>query len=95
ERLRWPSGKCRPQNRRVPGLKPYSTEDPSCIVPVAPKSYVDGQTSFRWCGTEVWRSGYQLGCHPRHLTVVQNYEVSPNIALILVLKRDVNVAKLQ
>ncbi|GFX89770.1 hypothetical protein TNCV_3712021 [Trichonephila clavipes] len=32
---------------------------------------VDAQTSSRWCGVEVRRGG----CRPRHLTMVQNYEV--------------------
>ncbi|GFX99959.1 uncharacterized protein TNCV_259961 [Trichonephila clavipes] len=33
------------------------------------------QTSSRWCGVVVRGGGYQLRCHPRHLTMVQNYEV--------------------
>ncbi|GBL83396.1 hypothetical protein AVEN_110700-1 [Araneus ventricosus] len=47
------------------------------------KSYVGEQTSSRWCGAEVWRRGCQLRCRPRHLTEVQNYEVRPKIALVL------------
>ncbi|GFX91917.1 hypothetical protein TNCV_3577471 [Trichonephila clavipes] len=31
------------------------------------------QTSFRWCGS--WERGRQLRFRPRHLTMVQNYEV--------------------
>ncbi|GFW36170.1 hypothetical protein TNCV_4930321 [Trichonephila clavipes] len=31
------------------------------------------QTSFRWCGSE--ERWCQLGCHPRHLIMVQNDEV--------------------
>ncbi|GFX34328.1 uncharacterized protein TNCV_3226751 [Trichonephila clavipes] len=32
------------------------------------------ETSSRWCGV-VFRRGGQLRCHPRHLTMVQNYVV--------------------
>ncbi|GBM41672.1 hypothetical protein AVEN_46944-1 [Araneus ventricosus] len=30
-----------------------------------------------------FEGGCQLNCRPRHLTMVQNYEVSPKIALVL------------
>ncbi|GFU67668.1 uncharacterized protein TNCV_1644171 [Trichonephila clavipes] len=33
------------------------------------------QTSSRWCGVIVRRWWCQLRCHPRHLTMVQNYVV--------------------
>ncbi|GFS49226.1 uncharacterized protein TNCV_2410521 [Trichonephila clavipes] len=33
------------------------------------------ETSSRWCGVVVRRGGCQLRCHPRHLTMVQNYVV--------------------
>ncbi|GFW24221.1 uncharacterized protein TNCV_1847801 [Trichonephila clavipes] len=33
------------------------------------------QTSTRWCGVVVRRRGCQLRCRPRHLIMVQNYEV--------------------
>ncbi|GFX45536.1 uncharacterized protein TNCV_2740731 [Trichonephila clavipes] len=33
------------------------------------------QTSSRWCGEVVRRGGCQLRCRPRHLTMVQNYEI--------------------
>ncbi|GFT86381.1 uncharacterized protein TNCV_3258921 [Trichonephila clavipes] len=33
------------------------------------------QTSSRWCDVVVWRGECQLRCGPRHLTMVQNYEV--------------------
>ncbi|GFU61967.1 hypothetical protein TNCV_4022521 [Trichonephila clavipes] len=39
------------------------------------------QTSFRRCGVVVRRGGYQLRCHPHHLTMVQNYVVRPQKAL--------------
>ncbi|GFW96057.1 hypothetical protein TNCV_957711 [Trichonephila clavipes] len=34
------------------------------------------QTTSRCCGMVVRRDGCQLKCRPRHLIVVQNYEVS-------------------
>ncbi|GBL78703.1 Jerky -like [Araneus ventricosus] len=43
----------------------------------------DSTESSRWRGVEVWRGGCQLRCRPRHLTEVQNYEVRPKIALVL------------
>ncbi|GBO08372.1 hypothetical protein AVEN_55128-1 [Araneus ventricosus] len=43
-----------------------------------------GQTSSRWYGAEVWSwGGCQLGCRPRHLTGIQDCEVRPKIALVL------------
>ncbi|GFW38121.1 uncharacterized protein TNCV_601971 [Trichonephila clavipes] len=33
------------------------------------------QTSSRWCGVVVRSGGGQLRCRPRHLIMVQNYEV--------------------
>ncbi|GFY34133.1 uncharacterized protein TNCV_2504361 [Trichonephila clavipes] len=33
------------------------------------------QTSSLWCDLVVRRGGCQLKCRPRHLTMVQNYEV--------------------
>ncbi|GFT35882.1 uncharacterized protein TNCV_2154411 [Trichonephila clavipes] len=33
------------------------------------------QTSSRWCGLVVRRGECQLRCHPRHLIMIQNYEV--------------------
>ncbi|GBO46702.1 hypothetical protein AVEN_95959-1 [Araneus ventricosus] len=69
--------------RRVPDTKPDSTEDPLCIGPVARQIIRSGQTSSRWCGVEACSGGYQLRCRPRHLTAVQNYEVRPKIAFVL------------
>ncbi|GFW58534.1 uncharacterized protein TNCV_718341 [Trichonephila clavipes] len=33
------------------------------------------QTSSRWCGVVVRIGEYRIRCRPRHLTMVQNYEV--------------------
>ncbi|GFU67043.1 uncharacterized protein TNCV_4968921 [Trichonephila clavipes] len=33
------------------------------------------ETSSRWCDVAVRRGRCQLGCRPRHLTMVQNYVV--------------------
>ncbi|GBN19609.1 hypothetical protein AVEN_209225-3 [Araneus ventricosus] len=41
----------------VPGSKPDSTEDPSCMGSVAHYIIRCGQASFRWLGAEVWRRG--------------------------------------
>ncbi|GBO40690.1 hypothetical protein AVEN_56339-1 [Araneus ventricosus] len=62
----------RSRDRKVPGSKPNSTEDPP--GPLLVKSYVGGQTCSHWCSEEVWREG--------HLTAVQNDEVRPKIALV-------------
>ncbi|GBM24203.1 hypothetical protein AVEN_4954-1 [Araneus ventricosus] len=40
----------RPQERRVPGSKRETTEDPLCMGPVARYIIRSGQTSFRWYG---------------------------------------------
>ncbi|GBO43466.1 hypothetical protein AVEN_242382-1, partial [Araneus ventricosus] len=47
--------RCRLLDRRIPGSKPDSTEDPPCMGPVARSIIRSGQTSSRWCGAEVWR----------------------------------------
>ncbi|GFU86052.1 uncharacterized protein TNCV_636811, partial [Trichonephila clavipes] len=39
------------------------------------------ETSSRWCGVVV-RRGCQLRCRPRHLTMVQNYVVRRQKALV-------------
>ncbi|GBM78526.1 hypothetical protein AVEN_260452-1 [Araneus ventricosus] len=69
--------------RRAPGSKPDSTEDPPCIEPVARYIIRSCQTPSRWCGVEVWRGRGQLRCRPRHLTAVQNDEVCPKTAPVL------------
>ncbi|GBM92883.1 hypothetical protein AVEN_205215-1 [Araneus ventricosus] len=71
----------RPRDRRAPGSKPDSTEDPPYMGPTTRQIILSVQTPFRWCGAEVWRC--QLRCRPRHLTAVQNDEVRPKIALVL------------
>ncbi|GBM82009.1 hypothetical protein AVEN_51854-1 [Araneus ventricosus] len=80
-RPRWPSGKVLALGPE--GSKIDSTEDPSYIGIIHVKSYVGGQTSSRWCGSEVRRGVCQLKCRPRHLTQFQNYEVHPKIAFVL------------
>ena len=44
---------------------------------------VVGQMYSRWCGVDVLRGGCQLRCRPRHLTGVQNDDVRPKIAIVL------------
>ncbi|GBN22603.1 hypothetical protein AVEN_243271-1 [Araneus ventricosus] len=105
-RSRWLVVRCRPRRRRVPGSKPDSVKDPSCIGSIARKLYVrverphagtvptihihrltHGPRVHRngralvWCISLEW--GCQLRCRPRHLTAVQNDEISPHVALVL------------
>ncbi|GBO36307.1 hypothetical protein AVEN_167960-1 [Araneus ventricosus] len=47
------------------------------------KSCAVAQTSSRWIGAQVWRGRCQFRCHPRHVTAAQNYEVRPDVALVL------------
>ncbi|GBO28326.1 hypothetical protein AVEN_219865-1, partial [Araneus ventricosus] len=48
------------------------------------KSDVVGETSSYWCGNEVLRGcGCQFRCRPRHLTTIQNDELLPKMALVL------------
>ncbi|GBL82686.1 hypothetical protein AVEN_263751-1 [Araneus ventricosus] len=75
--------RCRPRSPKVPGSKPGSTEDPSCIGPAAHKIIhrESNVLPLVWCGVSLER-GFQLSCCPRHLTAVQKYEVCPKIALV-------------
>ncbi|GBO01693.1 hypothetical protein AVEN_127424-1 [Araneus ventricosus] len=57
----------RPRDRRVPGSKHTSTEDPPC----------SGQTPSRCCRAEASRGRSQLRRHSRQMNVVQNYESVP------------------
>ncbi|GBL81362.1 hypothetical protein AVEN_165496-1, partial [Araneus ventricosus] len=77
----------RPRDRRVAFRNPIPLKIRRVWGLLHAKSYGSVQTSSRWCGAEVWRGGCQLGCRPRHLTAVQNYEVRPCVAS----KRDVNL----
>ncbi|GFV86141.1 uncharacterized protein TNCV_671381 [Trichonephila clavipes] len=79
-----------PPQRRVAAVAEwYRYRTVACFVmsstPVPLKTHRVGQrctlnlsraeTSSRWCGVVVRRGRYQLRCHPRHLTMVQNYVV--------------------
>ncbi|GBM94100.1 hypothetical protein AVEN_141426-1 [Araneus ventricosus] len=83
ERPRWPSGKVLAMDRRVAGSTPDSTEDPSCIGPIACKIIrrTPNVLPLVWCG--ILKRGCHLRCRPVHLTEVQNYKVCHNIALVL------------
>ncbi|GBM22059.1 hypothetical protein AVEN_137369-1 [Araneus ventricosus] len=72
-----------PRSRRIPGSKSDSTENPSCIGPVACEILrrVSNILPMVWCGSlERW-------CQPRfrrrHLITVRNSEIRPKIALVL------------
>ncbi|GBM07208.1 hypothetical protein AVEN_25470-1 [Araneus ventricosus] len=70
------------RGRRSPGSKP---EEPPCkqiwctLNPSGPKS-------SHWCCAKAWRGARRLRCHPRYLARVQNCEVRPKIALVLLKK---------
>ncbi|GBL85469.1 hypothetical protein AVEN_34643-1 [Araneus ventricosus] len=69
--------------RRVKSSKPDSTEYPPRMGPLAGQIIRRGPNDLplQWCGS--LERGCQLRFRPRHLTVVQNYEVHPKIALVL------------
>ncbi|GBO20905.1 hypothetical protein AVEN_193696-1 [Araneus ventricosus] len=67
--------------QRFPGSKPLSTEDPSCTWVRCTLFKLGGQNGLPLVLYGVKRE-CQLRCRPRHLTVVQNYEVRPKIALV-------------
>ncbi|GBM80851.1 hypothetical protein AVEN_205053-1 [Araneus ventricosus] len=75
--------RCRPQSRGFPGLKLHSTEYPSLIGPASSYIIRKGSNVLPkvWYGNMEWASS--SGCRSRHLITVQNYEVRPKIALIL------------
>ncbi|GBL92985.1 hypothetical protein AVEN_54624-1 [Araneus ventricosus] len=62
--------------RRVPGSKLDSTEDPPCVWACCTLNHTEG-----WCGS--LERGCRLWCRPHDLPVVQNYEVRPKTALVL------------
>ncbi|GFS56779.1 uncharacterized protein TNCV_2222071 [Trichonephila clavipes] len=82
------AGRCHPLVV-VAVAKRYSYRIVACLVasssPVPLKTRCVGQrcklnlsraeTSSRWCGVVVRRSGCQLRCRPCHLTMDQNYVV--------------------
>ncbi|GFV50719.1 hypothetical protein TNCV_2213801 [Trichonephila clavipes] len=56
-------------------LESGTAEDPPCRGGRRTLNVSRAQTSSRWCGGVVRRGRCQLRCRPRHLTMVQNYEV--------------------
>ncbi|GBL84321.1 hypothetical protein AVEN_118687-1 [Araneus ventricosus] len=72
------------RNRRIPGSKPNPTEDLSCKGLLHVKSYVVAKRPPMWSGSlERSASSSVFKCRPRRLTAVQNYEIRPKIALVL------------
>ncbi|GBM82901.1 hypothetical protein AVEN_230468-1 [Araneus ventricosus] len=65
---------------RPPGSKPASTKDLPCMGLLHAKSYVEAK---RLPVGVAWKLGEGCQRRCRHLTVVQNYEVRPKIALVL------------
>ncbi|GBL78005.1 hypothetical protein AVEN_143322-1 [Araneus ventricosus] len=67
---------------RIPGSKPDSTENTSCIGPVARKIIYRGPNVLPlvWPGSlERWS---HLRCRPRHLTEVYSSEVRHKIPIV-------------
>ncbi|GFY04429.1 uncharacterized protein TNCV_4415171 [Trichonephila clavipes] len=59
-------------------FEPNTAEDPPCRGAMHVKSVESSNVlPFVWCGVVVRRGACQLRCRPRHLTMVQNYEVHP------------------
>ncbi|GBL92177.1 hypothetical protein AVEN_91518-1 [Araneus ventricosus] len=81
-------------NRRVPGSKPDSTDDPSCMGPAARQIIRSGQTSSRWCGV-AWKFGEGVPAQvsssssDRGSKLRGSSQNSPHVAS----KRDVNITK--
>ncbi|GFW16174.1 hypothetical protein TNCV_4263391 [Trichonephila clavipes] len=55
--------------------------------------YVEAQTSSRWCGVKVRRSGCQLRWHPHPLTTVQNNEIFYTAGLYSSIKNQMRDSK--
>ncbi|GBL83592.1 hypothetical protein AVEN_196420-1 [Araneus ventricosus] len=73
----------RPWNRKFRIQNPIPLKSRRVLGLLHTKLSIRGQTTSRWCGAVVWRGGCKFRCRPRHLTVVQNYEVRSKIALVL------------
>ncbi|GFX28194.1 uncharacterized protein TNCV_15331 [Trichonephila clavipes] len=57
-----------------PAFEPSSTEDPPCRKVMHVKSVqCSNVLPFVWCGS--YERGCQIRRRPRHLTIVQNYEI--------------------
>ncbi|GBN23594.1 hypothetical protein AVEN_50876-1 [Araneus ventricosus] len=68
---------------RAPGSKPDSTEEPSCCGPVACQIIRKGPNVLPLVCCGSLERGCQFSYHPRHRIAVQNYDVRPKIALVL------------
>ncbi|GBL81108.1 hypothetical protein AVEN_83173-1 [Araneus ventricosus] len=71
------------RGRRVPESKPGSTKDPTSMWACCMLNHTQG--SKRPPAGVVRKSGerVQIRCRPHHLTAVQNYEVHPKTARVL------------
>ncbi|GBO15291.1 hypothetical protein AVEN_162315-1 [Araneus ventricosus] len=74
-RMRWPSDKVSPLG---PDLVSQKIRRLLGLLYVKPRV----QTSSRWYGVEVSKRCCKLRCRPRHHTMVQNYDVRPNLVLL-------------
>ncbi|GBN99667.1 hypothetical protein AVEN_10106-1 [Araneus ventricosus] len=70
------------RGRRFTGSKPYSTEETPCKRAWCTLNQSEPSVlPLVWL--ETLEKGCQLRCSLRHLTAVQNFEVRPKIALVL------------
>ncbi|GBL96061.1 hypothetical protein AVEN_104306-1 [Araneus ventricosus] len=79
----WPSSKVS-ESGPDPGPKPDSTEDPPSMRTCCTLNHSRRLNflSLKWCGG-LGRRMQELKCRPRRLTAIQNYEVNPKIAFVL------------
>ncbi|GBL77041.1 hypothetical protein AVEN_12692-1 [Araneus ventricosus] len=69
--------------RRVPGSIPDSNENPPCMWVWCTLNLTSWAKSPPAAVVRRFGEGCQLRCRPLDLTKVQNYEVRPKIALVL------------
>ncbi|GBM57579.1 hypothetical protein AVEN_85446-1 [Araneus ventricosus] len=84
------------RGRRVPGSKPDSTEDPSCMWACCVINHTQGvKRTSRWRGAEDLRRGMPAQMSSSSSNGGSKCEVGPKIALELLQKQVVNIIKLQ
>ncbi|GBM05231.1 hypothetical protein AVEN_157664-1 [Araneus ventricosus] len=79
---RWPCGKVSASSPEGSSLETRFHRRSAVLVSLLQvKSGMVSQTSSLWYGGEAWRC--QIRCRPRDLTMIQNDEARPKIALVL------------
>ncbi|GBM26539.1 hypothetical protein AVEN_245264-1 [Araneus ventricosus] len=74
------------RDRRVKGSKPESTEHPLCMCACGTLNHAPAPKVLPLVGRGSLEKGCQLRCRTRYLPAVQNYEVRPQKALVLLQK---------